>query len=505
MIESKELKDLVTYMANKGFVWGPEPELYGGTSGFYSYGPLGKLLKNNVEEAIRDVFKRNELFEVECPIVMQKKVWEASGHLGGFTDPLIKCSKCQSDFRLDKLIEEFNPDLIVGIVDDAQLLNVVKKNNIKCPNCKGALQNKVIKHDLMMGTKIGVDGEAYNRPETATTTYLSFPRYLDFFRQKLPFGVFQIGKAFRNEISPRQHLMRMREFTQAEGQIFIFPEQKNDFKKYEEVKKKKLPFWTEEAQKQRRKAEIITLQDALKKKLIKSQAYAWTLNLAFELFKNMGIPEERIRMRQHHSDEKAFYADDAWDMEIKLNSFGWYECCGIHDRSDYDLTQHGKHSGNKLVARNEKNEKKVPHILEIAFGTDRPVFALLDIFYDKKSVEEGKTTLRVPQHLAPVKVAVLPLVNKEGLPELAREIQQDLIKDMVAVYDRSASIGKRYLRNDAIGTPYCITVDFDSLEDKDVTLRERDSSRQVRVKIAEIKSTLIKLLKNEMKFAEISS
>ena len=505
MAEKEELKQLLTFMANKGFVWGPSPEIYGGTAGFYTYAPLGKLLKNNVEQAIRKVFQKNEMFEVECPTVLPKIVWEASGHLGGFTDPMIKCTKCKSSHRLDKLIENVNPDLVVGVTDENKLIEIVEKNNIKCPNCKGELDNTVIKHNLMMQTTIGVDQEAYNRPETATTTYLPFLRFVDFFREKLPFGVFQIGKAYRNEISPRQHLMRCREFTQAEGQIFIFPEQKDTFEKYEDIKDVKMPFWTESMQKDKKEPQMMSGAAALNNKFVKTKAYMWTLHLAYELFIQMGIPVERIRLRQHHEDEKAFYADDAWDIEVNLNSFGWYECCGIHDRTDYDLKQHAKFSGKELVARNEKNEKAVPHVLEIAFGTDRPTFALLDIFYDKKNIDEGKTTFKIPYKLAPVNVAVLPLMKKEPLVRLSREIHSKLVNEFVSVIDISGAIGKRYLRNNEIGTPYCITVDYDSLEKQDVTIRDRDTEEQKRVDIADLKHTLRKLIDGDMLFKDIGS
>lgn len=504
MAEKEELKELLTFMAGKGFVWGPEPEIYNGVSGFYTYGPLGKLLKNHVEDAIRTVFRKHQMFEVECPTVMPKIVWEASGHLGGFTDPLIKCSKCGAVFRLDKLIEEINPDLIVGVTGDEALLEIVEKNGIKCTNCKSELVKEVIAHDLMMKTTVGVDQEAYNRPETATTTYLPFPRFLEFFRDKLPFGVFQIGKAYRNEISPRQHLMRCREFTQAEGQIFIFPEQKNDYPAYQDVKDVKLPIWTEEMQKTKKEPEMMSCDEIINKKVVKSQAYVSMLHLSYDLFINMGIPPERIRMRQHHTDEKAFYADDAWDLEVKLDAFGWYECCGIHDRTDYDLKQHAKFSGKELMARNSENEKMVPHVLEIAFGTDRPTFALMDIFYEKKAEGEGKSMFKVPYHLAPVQVAVLPLMKKEPLRELGKKIYADLLKSgLVVTMDLSGSIGKRYLRNSEIGTPYCVTIDYDSLEKDDVTIRDRDTEEQKRVKITELPKIISALLNTEKKFEEL--
>ncbi len=496
-MEAEKLKELVSYIVEKGFIWGPEPEIYGGTAGFYTYAPLGKLLKNNVEGAIRSVLQANDFWEVECPTVMKKEVWEASGHLGGFSDPMIQCSKCESIFRVDTLLEE------QGIKPDNDLLKQVNDSKIKCPSCKGSFKNEIKKHSLMMRTTVGVDTEAYNRPETATTTYLPFQRFADFFRKKVPFGVFQIGKAYRNEISPRQHVMRCREFTQAEAQLFIEKSQKDSFEKYEKVKNEKLPFWPHQLQ-EKGKPKIMTLDEALKNKYLKNKAYAWCLFIAYKLFREIGIPEEKIRMRQHFPEEKAFYADDAWDLEINLNTFGWFECCGIHDRTDYDLKQHAKFSGKKLEMFSEDLKKNiVPHVLEIAFGTDRPVFALLDLFYEKKEKEDGKSLLKLPVKLAPVKVAIFPLMNKDELLSISNKVYDELSKNFVAVFDKSGAIGRRYLRQDEIGTPFCLTVDFDSVKGNDITLRERDSAKQKRVKIKDLSEILRKLINKEVKFEVI--
>lgn len=473
-------KEFFSFLQQKGFVWGPSPEIYGGLAGFYTYGPLGKLLKQNIEQEIRHIFQQNDFWEVECPTIMQKEVWEASGHLGGFTDPMIKCSTCKAAFRADTLVHEFHAHAPQFKTHD-DLLQFINEKKMACPNCKGPFEQKIIQHNLMMKTTIGVDTEAYNRPETATTTYLPFPRYYDFFRKKLPFGVFQIGKAYRNEISPRQHLLRCREFTQAEGQLFLFDQQKNTFSRYEDVKDKKLPLWPHAYQTEKKEPVWTSLDDALKQKIIKTKAYAWLLHLAYELFLGMGIPKENIRFRQHHIEEKAFYADDAWDVEIELRSFGWTECCGIHDRTDYDLKQHEKKSGVTLEVHQEGEGKMHPHILEIAFGTDRPTFALLDLFYKPAEKEQGKPIFKVPYHLAPVKVAVFPLMKKDGLPEYAQMMYEIINKGYVAKYDESGTVGRRYLREDEIGTPFCITVDYDSLKRKDVTIRDRNTEKQIRV------------------------
>ncbi|VVB78868.1 Proline--tRNA ligase [uncultured archaeon] len=354
-------KDFLSFLNEGGLVWGPSPEIYGGLAGFYVYGPVGKLLKNKVENSIRRVFNIHGFRELECPMVVPDIVWKASGHLDTFKDRVIKCSKCNSVFRADKLIQE-KYDVPADGFSDEKLLDFIKEKKIKCPTCDGALEGKINSQSLKMKTTVAGQDAAL-RPETATVTYLSYPRTYNYFKKKLPFGVFQIGKAFRNEISPRQHVLRGREFTQAEGQIFVDPQEKNNWQKYDEIKNESLPFWDYKSQESESAVKSISVAEALKKGFIKSQAYGWCIWLAYTHFKSLGIPAEKIRLRQHHPDEKAFYADDAWDIEIKLNLYGWFEVCGVHDRTDYDLKQHSKFSGKDLVAERENGEKFVPHIL----------------------------------------------------------------------------------------------------------------------------------------------
>ncbi|MEM4182095.1 MAG: glycine--tRNA ligase [Candidatus Pacearchaeota archaeon] len=493
--------ELAKYLSEKDFVYGPEPEIYGPIAGFYSYGLNGKALKNKIENQIRKVFKRNGFFEVEFPLISPEIVWQASGHLKGFNDPIITCSKCKSVFRADKLINE-----ITGIeadhMKDEELLEVIKEKNIFCPSCKGRLNLEIKKQSLMMKTTIGLDTTSYLRPETATTTYLPFKHYVNFFRGKLPFTVFQIGKAFRNEISPRQHLLRQREFTQAESQMFLTKEMKENFSAFEKVKKERLPLWTEEMQKSQKKPESISLEEAIKKKILKNKAYAWNLWLSYEIIKSVGIKEEKIRFRQHFSDERAFYSDDTWDLEVELNSFGWTELVGISDRTNYDLGQHEKFSKQNLKVRTEDGKEITPDVIEIAFGIDRPFYALLDLAFFRREQDEQRTVLSLPPKLAPIEVGVFPLVKKDGLSEKAREVLEEL-KDFVCVYDDSGSIGRRYSRLDAVGTPFCVTIDYDSLKNEDVTIRERDSGEQKRVKIKDLRKILKELLEEERTFKEI--
>ncbi|MBN2052088.1 glycine--tRNA ligase [Candidatus Woesearchaeota archaeon] len=502
--EKEFLQELVSFMQRKGFIWGPEPEIYGGTAGFYTYAPLGKLLKNNVENTIRKTLQKEEFFEVECPIVMEKKVWEASGHLGGFTDAIITCSKCKSNFRLDHLLNE-HPET-KHFKQPEEYLKFIAEKKIKCSSCGSDFAPEIKKHNLMMKTTVGIDQEAYNRPETATTTYLPFLRFTDFFRRQPVFGVFQIGKAFRNEISPRQHVVRAREFTQAEAQLFIKKELKTNFEKFKNVENDTLPLWDHKSQEEKKEPHRIKLKDALEKGFFKSPAYAWAISVAYKLYMNMGIPADNIRMRQHFPDEKAFYADDAWDVEIKTRSFGWVEMCGVHDRTDYDLKQHAKFSGAALEAFDEATgQKYVPHVIEIAFGTDRPVFALLDNFYDKKEKEEGKTIFKLPYHLSPIPIAVFPLMKKEELAAKAKQVYEMLQKDFLCTYDETGAIGRRYLRAAEGGTAFCITIDFETLEkeEQDITIRDRDTEKQVRVKIKKLNETLQALLSGEKKFDDL--
>ena len=492
------MKDFTSFIQESGLIWGPEPEIYGGFAGFYTYGPLGKLLKNKVENSVRKVFNSFGFREIEGPTVMPDVVWKASGHLDTFNDRTIKCSKCNSTFRADKLVEEFLK-ISADSFSNEKLLDSIKTHNIVCPSCKSHFANKIETQSLMMKTLVA-GNEASLRPETATVTYLPFLRYNNYFRKKIPFGVFQIGKAYRNEISPRQGVLRGREFTQAEGQIFVDPLQKNSWPAYEEVKENLLPLWDYLSQEKNIDVKEIPIEQALKKGFIKSQAYAWCLNIAFMQFINFGIPKEYIRLRQHHPNEKAFYADDAWDIEIKLNTFGWTEICGVHDRTDYDLKQHSKHSKINLEAQRENGEKFTPHVLEIAFGTDRPTYALIDLFYEKKEEAEGKTSFSLPYHMSPIDVCVFPLMKKPELTSLAKYVKEHLERDFIVEYDESGSIGKRYLRSSTSGTPFALTIDFDSITNNDVTIRDRNSEKQIRVPIADLRKIIHHLINGELDF-----
>jgi glycyl-tRNA synthetase len=501
MSSERDFGEIVTGLCKKrGFFWGPSPEIYGGSSGFYDLGPLGKLLKNRLEDRIRSSFVRADFWEVECPTVSPAIVWRASGHLEGFIDPVVQCTKCQEVFRADTLIEELAPDANIKGQTPEELTVSIKKYGIKCPSCKGELSD-VTQYNLMLRTRLGIDTEAYMRPETATSTYLLFRRFLTFFRDKLPASVFQIGKAYRNEISPRQGMLRLREFTQVEGQIFLLEKDEMEWPPFEEVKGIKLPLLPYQTQeKDSEEVSMTKISAALKKGYFQKPAYAWCVYLAYRIFKGMGFREENIRLRQHLPTERAHYAADAWDVEINTQSYGWVECCGVHDRGNYDLSRHQEYSKEKLSIKVDK-QPVVPEVLEIAFGVERPLYSIIDNSYVE---DDERTWLRFPPEIAPIQVAVFPLMGKEELLGPARDIYNEIMgSGLITYFDQSGSIGRRYRRQDEVGTPYCVTVDYQSLEDQTVTVRDRDSMEQVRVRTSDLIKALKQLVKGEQQFTSI--
>jgi len=471
----------------RGFIWGPSPEIYGGLAGFYSYGPAGMALKNNILNLFRRELRYFGFGEVECPTIMPEIVWIASGHLERFIDPVIKCDKCSTLYRADRFLQEQLPDLMIEGLSFQEMENLIQKNNLSCPKCNNVF-NKIEEYNLMLKTQVGNNVTAYLRPETATTTYLLFNRLDQDARRQYPIKVYQFGKAYRNEISPRQGVLRMRAFDQFELQLFIGKKQEMEFEDYEDIKKNTLPLldWQNQ-QKKIDKPQEISLEKAINKKILKKPAYAYCLYVAYYLTKILGIPEELIRYRQHSINERAHYADDAWDLEIKTKQFGWVEICGVHDRTDYDLRRHAEFSKQnfEVTLTPDSEVKEIPQILEIAFGIDRIIYCLLETTFN---VEEGRIILKLSPILAPNTVAVFPLVkNKENIRNLALKVHRNLLENRInSFYDATGSIGKRYRRQDEIGTTYCITIDYESLEDNTVTLRNRDTMKQQRVTIKEL-------------------
>ncbi|TFG33536.1 glycine--tRNA ligase [Candidatus Thorarchaeota archaeon] len=504
MSSERDFSDVITGLAKKrGFFWGPSPEIYGGSSGFYDLGPLGKLLKNRLESIIRSSFVKTNFWEVECPTVSIEAVWKASGHLDGFIDPVTQCTKCGQVFRADNLIMEQNPDAQIAGQTVDQLTETIDKLGVVCPACKNPL-GPVESYNLMMKTRLGLEQDAYLRPETATSTYLLFRRFLTFFRDKLPMQVFQIGKAYRNEISPRQGMLRLREFTQTEGQIFILEEDEKSWPQYDSIKNQDLPLLSNKAQ-QKGTTDSVTMKvsDAIKKGHFQKPAYAWCVYLAYSIFRNMGFSKDNLRLRQHLPSEMAHYAQDAWDLEIHTQSFGWVECCGIHDRGNYDLTRHQEFSKEKLNVSVNK-QPVVPNILEIAFGIERPLFCLIDNAFRPESELRDTDWLQFPPEVAPIQVAVFPLMGKDELLGPAHQIYDELMEaGFIVQFDVGGSIGRRYRRQDEVGTPFCITIDYTTLEDGTITIRDRDSMDQVRVNRNELTSILRKLVRGLVSFGSL--
>ncbi|MFX1469328.1 MAG: glycine--tRNA ligase [Promethearchaeota archaeon] len=471
----------------RGFIWGPSPEIYGGLAGFYSYGPAGMALKNNILSLFRQELRYFGFGEVECPTIMPEIVWIASGHLERFIDPVVRCNKCSTLYRADQFIQEQLPDNKIDGLSLKEMERLMKEHNLKCPKCDTTI-NSLEEYNLMLKTQVGNNITAYLRPETATTTYLLFNRLDQDARRQYPIRIYQYGKAYRNEISPRQGVIRMRAFDQFEIQLFIGKQQEMVFEDYEKIKKNKLPLLDWKLQEKNIDIpELISLDKAIKTNIVKKPAFGYCLYIAHYLTEILGFPEEVLRFRQHSINERAHYADDAWDLEVKTKQFGWVEICGVHDRTDYDLKRHGEFSKQNFeIAMNSNSEtKEIPQILEIAFGIDRIIYTLLEISF---KVEEDRINLRLNTNLVPNTVAVFPLVkNKDDIRNLALEIHKKLLEHRItSFYDESGSIGKRYRRQDEIGTKWCITIDYETLDDNTVTIRERDSMEQIRVKILDL-------------------
>lgn len=473
-METRKYDRISAIARQRGFIW-PSSELYGGIAGFFDYGHVGSLLKHNIENAWRRVFIVEEgMQEIETPNIMPDKVFEASGHLEHFKDMMATCAKCKTSFKAEELVETF-PKSMEGW----------KKamDKTKCPKCKGALG--VFGFNLMFSTEVGPGEEkrkSYLRPETAQGMFVAFPRLYTVARKNLPFGACQIGRAYRNEISPRQGMIRLREFTQAEAEVFYDPNNKTH-PGFSKVKNYKLPLLSVEAQKKGGKVAEITAGDAVKKKVMASELQAYYLAISTKFFEDIGIPKKAIRCRQHFEAERAHYSIDTWDVEIHSEDFGWIEVAAIADRTDYDLKGHAKVSKEDLSVLVDDN-KVVPNVMESSFGIDRPFYCVLE----HSLREEGKRTyFAFRKEIASVKAGVFPLVGKDGLPEKAREVYALLVKkNVMAQYDEKGSIGKRYARADEIGVPICITIDYDTLKDNTVTIRERDTTKQKRVKIDKI-------------------
>ena len=491
--KSKLVDDVVALCTRRGVVF-PTADIYGGLAGFFDYGPVGVELKRNVEAAWWKNFVsgREDVVGLDGSIITNPSVWKASGHVDSFTDPLVDCKKCKSRFRADQLIED-ELKLSVDGISPKDLEGLIKQHKLVCPKDKGEL-TEVRVFNLMFATQIGVidnpDSKAYLRPETAQSIFAAFKTVYGVSRKSLPFGIGQVGKAFRNEIAPRNFLFRVREFDQAEIEYFIHPDKLNECAWFSDAHSKfSALFYTAEMQEKKKKPAELTVGKLLEDGVIGNKWHAyWLVECMKWLTEVVGIKKENLRFRQHVKTELSHYSSETWDIEYNY-PWGWKELQGIANRGNFDLTQHAKHSGKELTVFHEETKQKViPFVIEPSIGIGRLIFAiLLDAYYQKAEKDEVKNVLRLSHVISPVKIAVFPLMKKDGLAEKAREVFNLLKQIGFAVeYDEAGSIGKRYARHDEIGTPFCVTVDYDSLEKSDVTIRERDSGKQERVKIAKL-------------------
>ncbi len=458
----KTMEKIVALCKNRGFVYAGS-EIYGGLANSWDYGPLGVELKNNVKRAWWKKFVQENPYNVglDAAILMNPQVWVASGHVATFNDPLIDCKACKMRHRADKLVEDFvrenNMDVNVEAMDGEALVNFIRENNVPCPGCGKSDFTDIRKFNLMYKTHQGVTedtaNEVYLRPETAQGIFVNFNNIQRTTRRKLPFGVCQVGKSFRNEITPGNFIFRIREFEQMELEFFCKPDTDLEWFQY----------W-------------------------RTYCHDW--------LKGLNVREENLRLRDHEPEELSFYSKATTDFEY-LFPFGWGELWGVADRTNYDLSQHQKHSGQDLTYFDpETNEHYVPYVVEPSLGADRMTLALLVEAYDEEVVDAEKNDTRVVMRfhpaIAPFKVAVLPLSKK--LSEEAMEIYTALSKNYMVDFDEAGSIGKRYRREDEIGTPFCVTYDFDSKEDGCVTVRDRDTMEQVRIPVTELNAYLAEKL-----------
>ncbi len=450
MIDSME--KLVNLCKARGYIY-PGSEIYGGLANTWDYGPLGVEIKNNVKKAwMKKIINENKMnVGLDCAILMNPQTWVTTGHVGGFSDPLIDCKECKTRHRADKLIEEWaerngTPVIADGWTDE-ETVNYINEHNIVCPNCGKLNFTEIRKFNLMFKTFQGVTedskAEIYLRPETAQGIFVNFKNVMRTTRKKLPMGIGQIGKAFRNEITPGNFIFRTREFEQMELEFFCKPGTDLEWHEY----------WKNECK---------------------------------NFLLNLGVNENNIRFRDHSPEELVFYSKATADLEYKF-PFGWGEVWGVADRTDYDLSRHMEATGEDLTYTDpETNEKYVPYCIEPSVGVDRMILTFLCDAYEEQEIAEGdvRTVLHLHPAIAPFKIAVLPLSKK--LSDKAEEVYDMLSKSFVCDYDEAGSIGKRYRREDEIGTPYCVTIDFDTLEDESVTIRDRDTMNQERVNIRDL-------------------
>src|SRR6267143_475713 len=466
----------------RGFYF-PSCEVYvDAQAGFWEYGPSGVSLKNKFVELWRREFvRRDRMMEIDGSQIMSQSVFMASGHLSSFADPIVRCKKCKSIFRADKLITEITSMVVPESADLSEFDKIILEKNIVCPRCKDRFDN-AHKFNMMFKVGIGPESEpAYLRPETCQSIFVDFPRLYKTMRGKLPIGIAQIGKSFRNEISPRQSLLRLREFYQAEIEVFCNPNKLDSLEKFSEVENTDLRIMVGE------NIKTMTCKESIDSGVLPNKLVAYYFGLLIEFYQKTGIDVTKSRFRKLDDKEKAFYASIAFDFEVETST-GWLELVACNYRSDYDLKSHANVSKEKFEVLDD-DVKVLPHVFELSMGIDRSLYTILEhSFQDDK--KNDRIVLSLKPYLAPVHVGILSLVKKDGLAEKAEEIFFKLRTKYDTFLDHSGAIGRRYRRLDEVGAPFAVTVDHQTLQDDTVTVRERDSMNQERIKISDLDSYL---------------
>ncbi len=451
-------------------------------AGFWEYGPRGVALKNKyIELWRRELVRSDSMVEIDGTQIMSKNVFIASGHLENFEDPIIRCKKCSAIYRADRYIMDHINKLIPERLPNEELDKIIIENNILCDKCNGKLSN-VERFNMMFKVTIGPNGEeAYLRPETCQSIFVDFSRVSKIMRSKLPLSIAQIGKSFRNEIAPRQSLLRLREFYQAEIEVFCNPHNLNDLDKFDSIKDTELRIYSDDELK------TISAEESVNNSIIPNKLIAYYLALLAKFYEKSGIDMNKTRFRKLSDDEKAFYATVAYDFEA-YTTIGWLELVACNYRSDYDLRGHMRVSNENMYVI-DRGEKVLPHIFELSMGIDRSLYVILEHSL-REDNEHDRVVLMLKPYLAPISAGIFPLVNRDGLDKKALELFNNLKRDFDLVYDSSGSIGRRYRRIDEIGVPFAITVDNTTLIDNTVTVRERDSMKQERIDISRVRDYL---------------
>lgn len=463
--------DVARLAMQRGFFFRSADSYPNSPAGFWEYGPNGVSMKNKFIELWRRLIVRREgMVEIDGAQILPKAVFEASGHLSGFTDPFVRCGKCGSVFRPDKLIEEKTGKQIPEKLGDSEYDALMEKNGVKCQKC-GSKLTGTGRFNMMFKVGIGpTQEEAYLRPETCQSIFVDFPLLYKTQRVRLPVGFAQVGRSFRNEIAPRQGLLRLRELNQAEVEVFFNP------KRPDEAGSGPIDSDVLNMTEPGGESKRVSVAEATSSGLVPNGLIGHYLALLMRFYEAAGLDREKLRYRMLSEEDRAFYSKAAYDLEVKL-SVGWLELVACNYRSDYDLSRHSSVSGTEFAV-DDNGEKVIPHVFELSMGVDRSLYAILE---SSMKVEGDRRSLTLRPYLSPMKAGVFPLVNKDGLPELAQKVFVELANEFEVLYDDSGSIGRRYARADEAGVPYCVTIDYDSLKDSTVTLRERDSRNQERV------------------------